>query len=51
MREKIQIIIYHENDKVKVKLKDKCKKNASDGVKNLHTLLKAKIIKILNEIK
>lgn len=51
MKESIKIIIYQENDKTKIKLKNKNKKNAPDGVKNLHLLLNTKIVDILKNLK
>lgn len=51
MKESIKIIIYQENDKTKIKLKNKNKKNAPEGVRNLHLLLNDKIKTILNTIK
>lgn len=49
-KESIKIIIYEKDNKTRVKLKNKNCKYASDGVKNLHTMLRYKISDILNKI-
>lgn len=50
-KESVRLIFYQENGKVKVKLKNHYKKNAPDGVRNLHILLNSKITDILKDLK
>lgn len=51
MKEYIKLIIYQEDGKTKVKIKEKNRKKASIEIKNLHLMLKIRIVDILRKIR
>lgn len=50
-KESIKLIIYQEDGKTKVKFKEKHNKKSSQEIKNLHLMLKLRIVDILRKLR